>query len=722
MADLTLDIAEVQIVVHYPADENGFFWHHRVLLHRIAGGPFPGDIVGEIYAHDPIGAAALAGFKREAQIQVTILGEGDIENIEAFQWVVAEAGRPDFGNVVDAALLGNEATGLAFMQKGVVIVSGEELFVERVMSKDLVDWRRQKALISATSGFLETIDKEFPIHGVRAAKKEFHESVAASAGEFLVYHAEWVRLSGVSKKTSAAHIHRALCEALRLMHSFDQIDTSAIASGEHLTRWLIQTELAVERNPQQPDFSGLDIISGTAQLPDGRDTTSKFTDWVSNRLKERAAIWKQERLYNQERRHLRGPRGGRADHGDSSDDEEQTGLTGARKKKKKKKGGKGEGSGDAAGAAEAGQFRRLRRVDCSLRSLNILAAADNKKASFGDMPFTAVQRWILEDVTRRVNQYGGCPPEITEQAALADLNQRANLYEQEAGQLVPFDLDKDARGLAPPEVQGYIDHFADLPRTAPDGGQLPEQLRLRAQKVSQKTLTAYHNHVRDFESWARQRGRRVTKANLDKMVTSYLTWLSEGDETDPSPGAYLSDFLVNSKEALAGWKKQALGRMRMPVPEEFVYDLATHALETGHLDVCETTKTGEVDDSVLVADLGDRDWLRQALTAWVARCSGPLFPKLRLARLLQKLLRDASHPSPQRGLQRRVPQTSKAGGSAKARSMASQKECISIREARSPSEALARSGSSTNGVHQKQIPAAAAKLAASAAMTGLAKQ
>ena len=213
--------------------------------------------------------------------------------------------------------------------------------------------KRRLELKQAVALMKNPEDKEFPIHGVRAAKKEFHESVAASAGEFLVYHAEWVRLSGVSKKTSAAHIHRALCEALRLMHSFDQIDTSAIASGEHLTRWLIQTELAVERNPQQPDFSGLDIISGTAQLPDGRDTTSKFTDWVSNRLKERAAIWKQERLYNQERRHLRGPRGGRADHGDSSDDEEQTGLTGARKKKKKKKGGKGEGSGDAAGAADA---------------------------------------------------------------------------------------------------------------------------------------------------------------------------------------------------------------------------------------------------------------------------------------------------------------------------------------------------------------------------------
>ena len=48
-----------------------------------------------------------------------------------------------------------------------------------------------------------------------------------------------------------------------------------------------------------------------------------------------------------------------------------------------------------------------------------------------------------------------------------------NLCEQEAGQLVPFELDKvkvlqrrlqpqDARGLAPLEVQCYIDHFSEL--------------------------------------------------------------------------------------------------------------------------------------------------------------------------------------------------------------------------------------------------------------------
>eukprot|EP00959_Pyramimonas_sp_CCMP1952_P280691 5867084-Pyramimonas_sp.AAC.1 len=37
MADvLTLDIGDPQILVHYPDDENGFLWHHRVLLFRVS--------------------------------------------------------------------------------------------------------------------------------------------------------------------------------------------------------------------------------------------------------------------------------------------------------------------------------------------------------------------------------------------------------------------------------------------------------------------------------------------------------------------------------------------------------------------------------------------------------------------------------------------------------------------------------------------------------------
>ena len=163
-------------------------------------------------------------------------------------------------------------------------------------------------------------DKEFPIAGTRSSK-ELHESVALGPGNFLSYHAEWLRLSGVSGRSSSAHVHRNLCEVLRLLHSYDQMDCSSLAAGETLCRWVIQTELAVERSPSMPDYSGLGIVAGTATLPDGRASTSKFNEWVSARLKERASIWKRKKA-----------------------------------NKKKKKGGKGKGGEDgASGSHGAGQ-------------------------------------------------------------------------------------------------------------------------------------------------------------------------------------------------------------------------------------------------------------------------------------------------------------------------------------------------------------------------------
>ncbi|CAE7396843.1 unnamed protein product, partial [Symbiodinium pilosum] len=346
----------------------------RRILDRAA--PFPADIAAEIYAHDPIGRAALANFKRPCGL------------------------RRDHR----CGVLGNEATGLAFTLKGVIL---RHVFVERVGVNAMADWRREKGL-----------------DGVRAAK-EFHLSVAASTGGFLTYHSEWLRLSGVSKKFSAVHVHRALCEALRLMRSYDQVDASTLATGEHLTRWMIQTELAVERNPLQPDYAGLDIVDGTAQLPDGRAATAKFTEWVSNRLKERASLWKQERLYQQERRHHRG-KGREADGGDDTDSEEY-GEGNKKKKKKKKKG---------------------------------------------------VQQWIMDDLHRRVALYGECPDNITEDSVMGDLGQRSDLYNQEAKHLVSIDLDKikilkrrlvpkDAKTLAPPEAVGYLKHFDELVERTP---------------------------------------------------------------------------------------------------------------------------------------------------------------------------------------------------------------------------------------------------------------
>ena len=396
MDDYTLNIPEVQIVVNYPHDGGGYFWHHRILLHRIEGGtwltltpdhdiqrhdltttrhrildraaPFPEDIAGEIYAHDVIGKATLDGYKRQAVVQAAILGEGSVGESEAFVWLVTEHGHELFGKEVDQALLRNGATGVAFSSKGVIILDGEEVFVEKVGRNGINDWRKRRGLdmsderllgdfkdeigkrnlelVKAVPLMKEPTIADFSISGTRAAR-EFLESIAGGAHTLLTYHSEWLRSSGVGRKSSAAHVHRGLMESLRLMISFDQLDPSALAVGEHLCRWAIQTELAVERCPSAPDYTGLDIVSGSSLLPDGRANTTKFTEFLAQRLKDRASVWKQERLYAQERRLQRGKGGG------TNDDDEGDGAKGPGKSKKKKKKKKSGGGAPAEGAAAA---------------------------------------------------------------------------------------------------------------------------------------------------------------------------------------------------------------------------------------------------------------------------------------------------------------------------------------------------------------------------------
>ena len=293
-----------------------------------------------------------------------------MDELDTVAWVVADPTHPRFAEVVDSQLLTNEATGLAFTTRGVVVLDNAETFVERIPLRELEDWKgkkgrelgdirllgdhrdsagRRKLDLNAAVALMHAAeDKEFPIAGTRAAK-ELHESVSEGPGNFLSYHAEWLRLSGVSGKSSSAHIHRHLCEVLRLMHSYDQVDASSLASAETICRWLIQVELAVERSPTSPDYSGLDIVAGTATLPDGRASTNRFNEWVTNRLKERAAIWKQEKLYRQEKKFGRGNR-----HEGDDDSDEEGYEKKKRKNKKKKGGGKDQGKGNDPGAGSSG--------------------------------------------------------------------------------------------------------------------------------------------------------------------------------------------------------------------------------------------------------------------------------------------------------------------------------------------------------------------------------
>ena len=100
---------------------------------------------------------------------------------------------------------------------------------------------------------------DFPLIG-ETTTWEYLGKVADGPGNFTSYHAEWLRLSGVNEHAAIAHTHRSLCEILRLMHAYDQLDLSCLASAEMVVRYLIQSEVASERNARHPDYSDLDII------------------------------------------------------------------------------------------------------------------------------------------------------------------------------------------------------------------------------------------------------------------------------------------------------------------------------------------------------------------------------------------------------------------------------------------------------------------------------
>ena len=205
--------------------------------------------------------------------------------------------------------------------------------------------------------------------------------------------------------------------------------------------------------------------------------------------------------------------------------------------------------------------------------------------------------------------------------------------------------------------------------------------------MGQSTLSRYLRCIADFEAWLKDRQKKRNAQNLDMQVNRYITWLYDQD-AELSVASYLiyglqllqcdvhkDSFLVNSKQSLAGWRKKEPGSMRVPVPEEFLFDAMDLALEQQKLDVAmailiqydgylrpsecltltrdnvvapqgkkyphwaiiiapsalhQTTKTGEADDSILLGDRPHNKWVGECLHLYLAHCGFELFPTLSL--------------------------------------------------------------------------------------------
>ena len=361
-APRTLDIKEPQILRHYPADPGGFLWHHRVLLEKTSPGVWIGvspdgdleriDLNVEahvtldrradfpiaqapfVYAFDPIPRAELESYHRRARVMANLFNDAGVADVEGFEWAVADITRADFGASVSDESVDD---GVVLRDSAIVELDGEEVFCKRIPIATKAAWIVSK---EATKGdrrllgdfrdgqgkrYLEFRDgvtkmrsskmEDWPLSGPRATL-EFLQAVREAGSDMASYHLKCSQSSGVSQFSAAVHEHRVLSDMIRVGISTDQLDLSNLVMAEFATRRLIQIEMAVSRNPSSPDYSGLDLVMEQPVGDGGQAVTLGFNNWVASRLKEKANIQKQARLFKEEfgstRAQASDDRGGRA--------------------------------------------------------------------------------------------------------------------------------------------------------------------------------------------------------------------------------------------------------------------------------------------------------------------------------------------------------------------------------------------------------------------------
>eukprot|EP00971_Amphidinium_carterae_P239656 4757781-Amphidinium_carterae.2 len=345
MAVRSLDVGEIQIALCFDDDAN-FRWHHRVLLHRISGArwlcltpdlaielhnledfnhqvlrrraDFPPELAGDLYAfdEDAVDKHSIKAYKRDARLRAVILGGDAGEQVmaQAQRWIVMHPADDRFGEVVGPEVVEDDEAFVSLGDYGLASIEGEVypcLLVSEGSVEDAKTRMRdkhcdvrlivpdklplRKDLVSLLPQYKEPPMDSWGFIGPRVCR-ELLQNVADGPQNLVSYHSEWTRLSGVLANSAQCHEHRHLCETLRLAVAVDVVDPTAFAAFEHTARRLAQLEAAVERNPQRPDFAGLDVLTDGAVSASGAARVPKFASWMATKQKERADVYKQRRL------------------------------------------------------------------------------------------------------------------------------------------------------------------------------------------------------------------------------------------------------------------------------------------------------------------------------------------------------------------------------------------------------------------------------------------
>lgn len=153
----------------------------------------------------------------------------------------------------------------------------------------------------------------------------------------------FLRKSGLSDNSAAAHEYKNLIGVLKLAIGYDQVDCSNLASVEQVVRRLLEIQVAVRRNPKHPTFDAFDYNTRGTVDEVGGARASGYNEWIAEQQKIAAKTLKSIREWREEQASER-RRARRFQH-DKDDDEDAHEPTSTKKKNKKKKRG---GASDAA--------------------------------------------------------------------------------------------------------------------------------------------------------------------------------------------------------------------------------------------------------------------------------------------------------------------------------------------------------------------------------------
>ncbi|CAK0851526.1 unnamed protein product, partial [Prorocentrum cordatum] len=254
----------------------------------------------------------VADMKRQARQRAALLGAGDALEEEATVWVIGDPRDARFGEVLDEQAIENPNRSVHMRSVGVISLDGMERLIAKINREERDDWmrdQRERGADIRTIGehrsrlgrrdvdFRDAVEMmeqvelaDAPDLGPRAMG-EFLSSVATGSGKLVSYQAEWERLSGVfagGAQNREHRVRRAIC--------LDQLNVNNLHCVEAAVRRIIQIEMAAQRNPRHPDFSGLEGVVAGPTAASGSASVPKHQERAVARQQDRGNIPKQMRL------------------------------------------------------------------------------------------------------------------------------------------------------------------------------------------------------------------------------------------------------------------------------------------------------------------------------------------------------------------------------------------------------------------------------------------